>query len=1084
VSLSRTKALVEFLTSLFTADELRRFAVFLPGGNVAAALPSGTASLETLAFEMVQALDRRGQIDGDFFARLEEERPGRKTEIAQVRAQILDSTASASALPPRIKEDLSIHLTAYAAWAREKFQHLPMIGLGGGELELVLDEVYVPLAFAPQEFERWGAGKEQADREAPENVDLREAFTLAGDRHLFVRGEPGTGKTTALKKLLWSLLSADRPSGFDGRALGLMVDTVPVFLRLRSLAGPPLDRDDFGEVLDEALVAMTQPAGHHVNGSARSTAPPGLGRWLWQRGNVLLLLDGLDEIAAREARRQACRRIETLARQCAGRGIRVVVSSRFAGIERDGNINLDHGQFLHLDVRPLDNTQISDLVTKWYAAAGRARSRMRREREELGEARSRSDARRLLEALQDEATIKLKELASTPLFLTLLCLVVERGGHIPERRVDFFRVCLDTLLGSWAHERASERLLTLDESLDLLELVAWAMHNAERQYDLGTDELRALLAAPIRRLQNQRGRTPVVTFQGALHWLCQVAGVLTEYAEGEYGFMHLGLQEYLAATHAAQTGKIGRLAEVFGNPWWREVTLLAVALREHRVFTPLMERVVASSHLMREFVHIYECLLEAHHRDITPFLALIRDPHAGDYRRIAALRLVHDWGDEDLIALTSELAMDTTVVEELRLVAEHTESKAPPIQDETSAPPAIEILLVCDAADEPRARALAGIMSGWGSPAAVVTAQHAGHVWPQPRSVIVLAGPADRGPWQSLDARRCLLQMVRRKMRLVLALDRRTDPRRLPLFLRTSQQRIVDANLAQVGKLYWLALDMSEPARSADGTLTVNIVQGEREGEQSFVEERTGIRFLWIPGGRFWMGSRADDEDADDDEKPRHLVELSGYWLAETPVTNKQYEMFVREQQGRREPRFWKDRKYNQLEQPVVGVSWEEARAFCRWLSEISGQTMELPTEAQWEFAARGEEGRRYPWGEEEPDETRAHYGKTVGAAPLPVGNLPAGRGPFGHLDLAGNVWEWCLDAWDPAAYQKRGEFITASDELEAPYDDPGLLDRVCRGGAFSTSSRYLRSACRRGGITDSRLLLLGFRVAAVRTSR
>jgi predicted NACHT family NTPase len=225
---------------------------------------------------MLQALERRGQIDGEFFDRLEEERPRRKTEIAQIRAQLLESHGPAA----RLDEDPSVHLAAYAAWVRQKFEHLPMVGLGGGDLELVLDEVYVPLAFAPQELDRWRAGKEKAHREAPESVDLRKAFTLAGDRHLFVRGEPGTGKTTALKKLLWSLLSADSPSGFDGRALGLMANAVPVFLRFRSLAGPPLDRGDFGEVLDEALVAMTQPAGHHVNESAGSAAPPGLGRWL------------------------------------------------------------------------------------------------------------------------------------------------------------------------------------------------------------------------------------------------------------------------------------------------------------------------------------------------------------------------------------------------------------------------------------------------------------------------------------------------------------------------------------------------------------------------------------------------------------------------------------------------------------------------------------------------------------------------------------------------------------------------------------------------------------------------------------
>lgn len=145
-------------------------------------------------------------------------------------------------LQPRVSQDHASHLPAYAAWARRHFQHLLMVGLGAGDLELTLDEVYVPLAFAPRELGGWSQwpGKERVHREATESVDLREAFKLAGDRHLFVRGEPGTGKTTALKKLLWSLLSPESASGFDGRVLGLPADTVPVFVRMRDLAGPAL----------------------------------------------------------------------------------------------------------------------------------------------------------------------------------------------------------------------------------------------------------------------------------------------------------------------------------------------------------------------------------------------------------------------------------------------------------------------------------------------------------------------------------------------------------------------------------------------------------------------------------------------------------------------------------------------------------------------------------------------------------------------------------------------------------------------------------------------------------------------------
>uniref|UniRef100_UPI003D0D6AF4 metallophosphoesterase n=1 Tax=Haliangium sp. TaxID=2663208 RepID=UPI003D0D6AF4 len=467
------------------------------------------------------------------------------------------------------KPDYAAHLPKYAEWARETFRHLPMVGLGGGDLKLTLDEVYVPLAFAPQ-VHRDPLGytdKHEARRstlDTPDKVDIREAFELAGrGRHLFVRGDPGTGKTTALKKMLWSLLDESRTTGFDGRKLGLPAETVPVFLRLRGLAGPMRGRD-FGEVLDRALARA-------IGQTASSVTPPGFGRWLWEQGNLLLLLDGLDEIGQRKEREAVCRYVENLAEAGYDRGIRVVASSRRAGVE--GAVDLDHQQFLALDMHPLDDGQIDELVTRWFSAAGRTLSRMKGEHASRGEERARDEAQDLLAKLHRQATARIKGMLSTPLLLTLLCLTVKvKGGSIPQRRVEFFRECLDTLLGRWLTERTGRHLLSLDESLDLLEPVAWYLQTDEkgREDGISEAELRRCLRERINALASDRQRQEAVHFREVLEWFRVHTGVLREVCENHYGFMHLNLQEYLAALHAGHTDEIERLADKLGDPSWRE----------------------------------------------------------------------------------------------------------------------------------------------------------------------------------------------------------------------------------------------------------------------------------------------------------------------------------------------------------------------------------------------------------------------------------------------------------------------------------------------------------------------------------
>ena len=1097
-------------------------------------------------------------------------------------------TEPAHAEPTPDDPDHSDSLPAYAAWAWKQFKHLQLLGLGGGEFELGLDEVHVPLMFAPNIYGHRQPDIDDARFDRSEliemgpsmsgTVELGRAFALAGARqHLFIRGEPGSGKTTALKKLLWSSLrtadsdtNADSAAGthephFDGRDIGLPRGTVAVFLRLRDLAGPLLACKP-AEMLDRALIraTATDTAGH-------AAVPEGFGRWLWQRGHLVLLLDGLDEIARSNDRETLCRRLEALAEAARPRNIRLVVSSRFAGIEEQGAVNLARDRFLHLDVQPLNDDQSAQLVERWYRAAGRARARMRREPAEVGEKRAARRAAELIEAMQRHKSAKIKQFVSTPMLLTLLCLLFERGGRIPERRVEFFRACLDALLGSWIEERIdgnSGRLLSQEESLDMLEPVAWALHVDQRKYDLSESELRQLLAEPIRRLQDQGRRKPMVTFQTVRDWLVRVTGVLSEYAPGEYGFMHLNLQEYLAATYAARSvtnpssdeTPLDTVVAGFDDEWWREVVLLAVALREHNLFTPLMTRVLAHErYLAHAATHIDECLRETYHRDLTPFIDVICDNAQSLARRLAALRLVRNYADESLIKAASKLAVRFAVqpnqaaafeIEQLHALAERIEANAAVISDvqtemETGAPsngstqaesPG-SVWLLCARDDAPAVQRMARVMSGWGWPVEVCVggsepAEQPGFVEQlmHAGAVVAIAGPDGRGPWQALASRRALLTLVRRDHPgLVVGMLANATSQATPAFLRTAVHASTtaasqgsaghaEANPAQPGheariprgkdalaasplvaKLAAL-LDVTVPDGITARSIEATAPQGEPERGAAHLAESVGMRFLWIPRGTFTMGSGDNDDMAFDDEKPAQAVGVSGLWIAETPVTNRAYGELL-ESAKLLEPGLWRERNYNQPEQPVVGVSWYQAVRFCNALSEVEGLAScyqldgdrdaptvtwkreadgyRLPTEAEWEFACRAGTTTRW-WFGDDMDHLAdyAWYRDNSNGDLKPVAGKPPN--PWGLYDMHGNVWEWCWDQF--AEYPNPAPTAPLLDpagpsEAKAPeVDERSMKGRTLRGGAFGDGAQLLRSAIRIRFAPGFRIQFGGFR--------
>ncbi|MBN1341619.1 MAG: SUMF1/EgtB/PvdO family nonheme iron enzyme [Phycisphaerae bacterium] len=255
-------------------------------------------------------------------------------------------------------------------------------------------------------------------------------------------------------------------------------------------------------------------------------------------------------------------------------------------------------------------------------------------------------------------------------------------------------------------------------------------------------------------------------------------------------------------------------------------------------------------------------------------------------------------------------------------------------------------------------------------------------------------------------------------------------------------------------------------------------------GDPRFADLDSDDLWVTIPAGEFWMGAQKEDPkgrnyDAEAGtllpEWPVHKVRLSRYRIGRYPVTVAQYRRFV-EDDGYVKRGFWGGEGFGEYGEapkkweaqrehptrPVVYVSWHEASAYAAWAE------CRLPTEAEWERAARGTEGRKYPWGDEEPSPRLLNFKRNVGAA-TPVGVYPLGASPDGVLDMAGNVWEWCSDLY--------GEYEGC--DQEDPTGPSSGIGRVLRGGSWSSSALNCRAATRAGLGPGGRSDNFGFRVAS-----
>jgi formylglycine-generating enzyme required for sulfatase activity len=234
-----------------------------------------------------------------------------------------------------------------------------------------------------------------------------------------------------------------------------------------------------------------------------------------------------------------------------------------------------------------------------------------------------------------------------------------------------------------------------------------------------------------------------------------------------------------------------------------------------------------------------------------------------------------------------------------------------------------------------------------------------------------------------------------------------------------------------------------------------------------------------IPAGPFLMGSTAA-KGIPLCETPQFELSLPAYRIGKYPVTNAQYHEFVRAGSRFAGPELgWDGQNVpaGKRAQPVSGVTWYEAVAYCQWLRELTGCRCSLPTEAQWEKAARGTDGRTYPWGDDW-EEGRSNHG---GDGPAAAGIFPP-QSPYGCCDMVGNVRQWASSLW--------GERLQAPDEAyrypwredATPAEASDVMRRVWRGGSFADPKEQLRCAFR-GALFPTRAgapnLRMGFRVVA-----
>ena len=453
-----------------------------------------------------------------------------------------------------------------------------------------LDDLYVPLEMSPnlREFAAEdvlhsdGAHQKlRFDREVALVESFTTAWSLNERRGVVVLGDPGSGKTTQMRRMaLWLLTQ-------DPLDLGLPAGTIPIFLPLRQLGGRVRDLKGF---VKHVLQQMSLPASEAF-----------LKRLLDEK-HVLFLFDGLDEVVSLKERKDVARWIRDLHDRSPG--ARFLVTCRYAGYTQGARLP---GEFLELHLTPMKDTQVEAFVRNWYRIVETGLDPdkiVARERAEQG-------AKALIQIFrqQDFRLKRIYQMTFNPLLLTAICLVHRGRGKLPQGRADLYEECVLVLLENWREAKELKLSFTAKEARRVLQPMAYWLHQKEKRTHASAAELAQVLAPPLRLLEG-KSHDP----EAFLKAIRDESGILTGFSQDTYGFMHLGFQEYLAALEIRNRWAdrddrpIAQLGKQFGHSWWKEVTLLMLADGEVKLFEPLMREAMKHARFAKEEEFARMCL--------------------------------------------------------------------------------------------------------------------------------------------------------------------------------------------------------------------------------------------------------------------------------------------------------------------------------------------------------------------------------------------------------------------------------------------------------------------------------------------
>ena len=490
-----------------------------------------------------------------------------------------------------------------------------------------IDDIYIPLraminlsGFADEKFLGADhAGKQLRTDRAELDISLPDAFKESEKRRrkgIVILGDPGSGKTTHLKRILLCCLRR------GPEAIGLPAEMLPVFLPLRDL-------EDLGSGLGAFIQKELE--------KPQLDTPKGFGKRLMGRGNLLFLLDGLDEVADLAQREKVSQWIGDALK--ANPSCRFVVSCRYAGYSSGVELS-EH--FLEMHVKPFTEEQAGEFIHKWFRIVETGLSKDSDQADLNAADKAGSLVDRLREP--DFRARRVFELTRNPLLLTNLCLVHRHRGSLPRKRARLYEECIDVLLEHWQESKGLKLGVDAQQGRQVLQPAALWLHQEEGRTRATAEELAPVIEPALKTVKWEGGSA-----EAFLRRVRDESGLLTGWDQEHYGFMHLGFQEYLAAREIRtrsfkDPAVLKELASHFGESWWREVGLLLVALEDPSLFEPYMNEVVKLPAFAEHSNLIEEVLDDTAEISAKPFLDLARSKRGRTpaywKRQLAALRIL------------------------------------------------------------------------------------------------------------------------------------------------------------------------------------------------------------------------------------------------------------------------------------------------------------------------------------------------------------------------------------------------------------------------------------------------------------